>query len=147
MNNYDDRTDLATDTDETDGDPIGWTIVSTGDGGSVLCESPSGNRRRYWFHDRTNGDQITVGLQWGESSLEATWISVISSQLLAARCYVVGPGLAPPTGYTTAEHIAESDGWDDQLEALRWAAENGATVAEMRAWRRMRHGEDLVVSE
>ena len=60
------------DTDETDGDPIGWTIVSTGDDGSVLCESPSGNRRRYWFHDRTNGDQITVGLQRGKSSSEET---------------------------------------------------------------------------
>ena len=37
--------------DETDGDPIGWTIVSTGDDGSVLCESPIGRRRRYWFKD------------------------------------------------------------------------------------------------
>jgi hypothetical protein len=80
-------------------------------------------------------------------SLEATWISVISSQLLAARCYVVGPGLAPPTGYTTAEHITASDGWDDQLDALRWAADNGATIPEMRAWRRVQHGDDLVSRE
>ncbi len=35
--------------DETEGDPIGWKIIATGDDGSVLCESPTGNRRRYWF--------------------------------------------------------------------------------------------------
>ncbi|MSR56704.1 MAG: hypothetical protein EXS05_03415 [Planctomycetaceae bacterium] len=35
--------------------------------------------------------------------------------------------------------------WDDALESLRWAAEMEAPVAEMRAWRRARHGEDLSV--
>jgi len=33
--------------------------------------------------------------------------------------------------------------WDDAPECLHWAVENGATVAEMRAWRRLQHGEDL----
>ena len=33
--------------------------------------------------------------------------------------------------------------WDDSDECLRWADDTGATVAEMRAWRRARHGEDL----
>lgn len=35
--------------------------------------------------------------------------------------------------------------WDDALDALRWAAEMEATVAEMRAWRRAQRGEDLTV--
>lgn len=35
--------------------------------------------------------------------------------------------------------------WEDSLEALRWAQEMEATVAEMRAWRRAQHGEDLTV--
>ncbi len=33
--------------------------------------------------------------------------------------------------------------WDDAPECLAWAAENETTVAEMRAWRRLQHGEDL----
>jgi len=37
--------------DDPNGDPVGWTIVAIGDDGSVLCQSPRGQRRRYWFHD------------------------------------------------------------------------------------------------
>lgn len=33
--------------------------------------------------------------------------------------------------------------WDDAEECLSWANDTSATVAEMRAWRRARHGEDL----
>lgn len=33
--------------------------------------------------------------------------------------------------------------WDDAGECLNWANENEATVAELRAWRRARNGEDL----
>jgi hypothetical protein len=33
--------------------------------------------------------------------------------------------------------------WDDAPECLQWADENGATVAEMKAWRRAIRGEDL----
>jgi hypothetical protein len=33
--------------------------------------------------------------------------------------------------------------WDDAEECLNWAQENGATVAEMRAWRKAQRGEDL----
>ena len=33
--------------------------------------------------------------------------------------------------------------WADAPESLGWAEEMGATVAEMRAWRRAQHGEDL----
>jgi hypothetical protein len=33
--------------------------------------------------------------------------------------------------------------WDDAPECLQWAEENGATVAETRAWRRALRGEDL----
>lgn len=35
--------------DDTEGEPIDWTIVATGPDGSVLCQSPTGARKRYWF--------------------------------------------------------------------------------------------------
>lgn len=35
--------------------------------------------------------------------------------------------------------------WNDSAECLAWAEENKATVAEMKAWRRMQNGEDLTV--
>ncbi|NQV27128.1 MAG: hypothetical protein HQ518_22505 [Rhodopirellula sp.] len=35
--------------------------------------------------------------------------------------------------------------WADSAECLAWAEENQATVAEMKAWRRMQNGEDLTV--
>ncbi|HVJ69378.1 MAG TPA: hypothetical protein VM510_15450 [Caulifigura sp.] len=33
--------------------------------------------------------------------------------------------------------------WDDAAECLRWADDMQATIAEMKAWRRAQHGEDL----
>lgn len=42
-------------------------------------------------------------------------------------------------------HFYAALNWDDALDALRWADEMEATVAEMRAWRRAQHGEDLTV--
>ena len=39
--------------DETDGMPIGWTIVATGDDGSVLCRAPNGQRARFWFQGKS----------------------------------------------------------------------------------------------
>jgi len=35
--------------DDTEGGPIGWKIVATGNDGSILCEAPNGRRCRYWF--------------------------------------------------------------------------------------------------
>lgn len=35
--------------------------------------------------------------------------------------------------------------WEDSAECLAWASEMEATVAEMRAWRRAAHGEDLSI--
>jgi hypothetical protein len=35
--------------------------------------------------------------------------------------------------------------WSDSAESLAWANENEATIAEMKAWRRMQNGEDLTV--
>ncbi|MBL4883497.1 MAG: hypothetical protein JKY95_18135 [Planctomycetaceae bacterium] len=40
-------------------------------------------------------------------------------------------------------HFYVSLNWDDSAECLSWAVENQATVAQMRAWRRSVHGEDL----
>lgn len=42
-------------------------------------------------------------------------------------------------------HFYVSLTWDDSAECLAWSEENDATVAEMKAWRRMQHGEDLTV--
>lgn len=42
-------------------------------------------------------------------------------------------------------HFYGALNWDDFEECLNWASENQATVAEMKAWRRMQHGEDLTV--
>lgn len=40
-------------------------------------------------------------------------------------------------------HFYAALNWDDAPECLGWAEENEATVAEMKAWRRALHGEDL----
>ncbi|MBR9803402.1 hypothetical protein GYB59_17690 [bacterium] len=40
-------------------------------------------------------------------------------------------------------HFYVAINWDDAAECLQWAVENQATIAEMRAWRRAVHGEDL----
>lgn len=40
-------------------------------------------------------------------------------------------------------HFYVAVNWDDAPECLQWAAENEATVAEMKAWRRALRGEDL----
>jgi hypothetical protein len=40
-------------------------------------------------------------------------------------------------------HFYAALNWDDSVECLLWAEENESTVAEMKAWRRARRGEDL----
>ncbi len=40
-------------------------------------------------------------------------------------------------------HFYISINWDDAAECLQWAQEQQASVAEMKAWRRAIHGEDL----
>lgn len=40
-------------------------------------------------------------------------------------------------------HFYVAVNWDDAPECLQWAQENEASVAEMKAWRRAMHGEDL----
>lgn len=40
-------------------------------------------------------------------------------------------------------HFYSALTWDDAAECLQWGNENQATVAEMKAWRRAQHGEDL----
>ena len=39
-------------------------------------------------------------------------------------------------------HFYSALGWDDAEACLEWASDLGATVAEMRAWRRLQRGED-----
>ncbi|MEZ6056326.1 MAG: hypothetical protein R3C01_06435 [Planctomycetaceae bacterium] len=41
-------------------------------------------------------------------------------------------------------HFYAALNWDDAAECLQWSSEMGATVAEMKAWRRAQHGEDLL---
>lgn len=40
-------------------------------------------------------------------------------------------------------HFYAALNWDDAAECLQWAQDIGATVAEMKAWRRAQRGEDL----
>lgn len=40
-------------------------------------------------------------------------------------------------------HFYAAVNWDDAAECLQWAEDMQATVAEMKAWRRAQHGEDL----
>ena len=40
-------------------------------------------------------------------------------------------------------HFYAAINWEDSAECLQWANDLGATVAEMKAWRRSQHGEDL----
>ena len=40
-------------------------------------------------------------------------------------------------------HFYAAINWPDASECLQWALDMGATVAEMKAWRRAQHGEDL----
>lgn len=40
-------------------------------------------------------------------------------------------------------HFYVAINWDDSAECLQWADENDATIAEMKAWRRLQRGEDL----
>jgi hypothetical protein len=40
-------------------------------------------------------------------------------------------------------HFYTALNWDDAAECLQWANDIGATVAEMKAWRRAQRGEDL----
>lgn len=50
----------------------------------------------------------------------------------------------PPGGWITSEHIFAAKNFGDGcLKYLLWAAENGATVEEMKAYRRAAIGEDL----
>jgi len=44
-------------------------------------------------------------------------------------------------------HFREAVAWDDAPECLQWADEMQASVAEMKAWRRSQHGEDLTEQE
>jgi len=43
-------------------------------------------------------------------------------------------------------HFRTAVGWTDAEECLAWADEFGANVAEMTAWRRAKHGDDLTES-
>jgi len=43
-------------------------------------------------------------------------------------------------------HFYAALNWDDSAECLQWAHDMSSTVAEMKAWRRAQHGEDLSVA-
>jgi hypothetical protein len=50
------------------------------------------------------------------------------------------------TGKLSFTHYCSVLGVDCADDALEWAEDNGATVAEMKAWLRMQNGEDLTVA-
>lgn len=41
--------------DDTNGSPVGWTIVAIGRDGSILCQSPTGKRQRYQIECHLDG--------------------------------------------------------------------------------------------
>jgi len=47
----------------------------------------------------------------------------------------------------TSEHFEAADKWPDRYEAIKWAMDAQASVAEMKAWHRANHGEDLAEPE
>jgi hypothetical protein len=51
--------------------------------------------------------------------------------------------VAPRFAILKWSHFYTALGWDDFDECLQWAHDMRATVAEMKAWRRARRGEDL----
>ena len=44
-------------TDDTDGSPVGWTIVAIGRDGSILCQAPNGRRCRWEIECHFDGMQ------------------------------------------------------------------------------------------
>lgn len=80
--------------------------------------------------------ELTVKRNGGDCNL-----SMLLDEITEAA-YGVAP---PPVGFTTLAHLDAAAEWEDRDEMLRWAAENGASVAEMKAWHRATHGEDLVI--
>lgn len=39
--------------------PVGWTIVELADNGSILCDGPGGERRRYWLTGDPEREETT----------------------------------------------------------------------------------------
>jgi len=50
-------------TDDTSSPPVGWKIVATGEDGSVLCSSPTGQRCRYWFRGKLETAVIDTAIK------------------------------------------------------------------------------------
>jgi len=61
------------------------------------------------------------------------------------RVWEVFAGLRGNFSSLKWSHYYAALNWDDAADCLHWAEETRSTVAEMRAWRRARHGEDLTV--
>ena len=47
--------DSVRSSDDVSGSPVGWTIVAIGRDGSILCQSPQGQRRRYQIECQLDG--------------------------------------------------------------------------------------------
>ncbi len=74
-------------------------------------------------------------------NLEEPFICVIQGLLQESGHDVVGPpGTHPPIGWLSIEHLDEAICWDDPVRFLLWAAKQGASVAEMRAYRQAELG-------
>lgn len=59
------------------------------------------------------------------------------------RVYETFADVRSEYGSLSWSHFKVCVPWDDAPECLAWAEQNKASVAEMRAWRRLQHGEDL----
>lgn len=128
---------------DTDGEPIGWKIVGIGEGGSVLCEKPNGQRRRYsfgdWAKEQPSGEawekllnvvadySRNVGLvgPHGEKVKEA-WKAYEAAQSAESKfgeCETCGVGQHLPSG--ACDHCGTKKQEDDpQLAKLLKACRN-----------------------
>lgn len=62
-----------------DNAPEGWTIVSIGNDGSILCQKANGQRARYWLHnDHPSGEKYAL---YGKAERVAYDLEYLRDQL------------------------------------------------------------------
>ena len=90
--------------------------------------------------------------QWARGRTDTDFAGLVGHELTGDKIYkcrrvfeVFGASdFVPKLSWT---HYYTALAWDDADDVLEWAVEQEASVAEMKAWRRALHGEDLTAEE
>ncbi len=121
---------------------------------------------RTFEQDKTEGKlvafarEVTSNLSWEQGAAASAWttrwargrtdadfgnlIGLTGDQVFQRRrVWDVFGGCKDIYTNISWTHFLVALTWPDATECLKWADEQDATVAEMKAWRRMQHGEDL----